>query len=435
MALPDTVTARPAPGPSPPPAWTLRLLFSGGTRRDSPVRLPTGDFGVGREGPDLALPDDACLSRRHAVFKLRRSALTVHDAGSHNGTWVDGRRIQRAALADGSRVRCGDSLFLVRHQPPVDDDARIPGLVGDSPELRRLRSLVARVAPADVAVLLLGPTGSGKGAVASALHARSARADGPLVTLDLATLPAQLAESTLYGHARGAFTGAIRDEPGRLRSAHGGTLFLDELGELPLALQPTLLQVLDEGVVTPVGAHRPLPVDARVIAATNVDLQAAVASGAFRADLYARLAAVVLRLPPLAGRREDVLPLLEHFLGGPAPLTADLAEALVAHAWPLNVREVQRIAEHLRTLGGDAGPWGLELVADRLQLGMGAGGEEEEGEGRPRARLTPDAATLRALLEEHHGVVAEVARAVGRSPRQVYRWLGRAGIDPEDHRR
>lgn len=291
---------------------------------------------------------------------------------------------------------------------------------------------MARAASTGAPVLLLGETGAGKGAAARALHEASVRRRGPLVVANCAAIPETLAESTLFGHRAGAFTGATTNADGLFAAADRGTLLLDEVGDLPAALQPKLLQALEAGEVLPVGASRPRRVDVRFVAATNVDLEAAVGRGAFRSDLYAWLASVVLTTPPLRERREDVLSLLCAALEqARPPLTADLAEALVLHRWPYNVRELQQLARALPALGGDAPRWHLTLVADRLRLP-----EPEPGRARPGDRRTgpPSRDALVVLLDRHGGVVARVAAELGRSPRQVYRWLERHRIDPDDHR-
>ncbi len=413
--------------------WTVRLLFAADKLFDAPaVPLPNGDCVVGRatEGRrDIEIPDDGRLSRHHATFKRRGSSLSVHDRDSHNGTKVNGIVAQKADLADGDLIRCGDSLLLVRKTPVDLDDPPLPGLIGRSVAMRRLRARLMRVAVTDATVVLLGETGSGKGAAARAIHAASGRASGPWIQFNCAAIPETLAESTLFGHVAGAFTGASQAETGLIRAANTGSLFIDEVGDLPPTLQPKLLHFLDDGTVLPVGSAREARSDARVLTATNVDLGRAVRSGAFRADLYARLAAVEIRLPPLRERREDVLDLLALHLEHSDRLTADLAEALVLHDWPFNVREVQQIATHLEVEGSDLSVWRRALVSERLALLS-----PEAEEGGSAARVTPSQEVLEELMIRHKGVVARVARELGRSTKQVYRWMSRHGMDPTNYR-
>jgi transcriptional regulator with PAS, ATPase and Fis domain len=232
------------------------------------------------------------------------------------------------------------------------------GLIGGSPAMQRLCKMAADVARRRCTVVVLGETGTGKEVLARFIHHRSDRANGPFVPVDCASLPESLFESQLFGHCRGAFTGASRDSLGAIRSADGGTLFLDEVGELNLNVQAKLLRALQERAVVPVGETTPRPVDVRVICATNRDLQAMVKTGAFRQDLFFRLHVVVLMLPPLRDRREDVLALCYHFLSMQADaygearkkLSDEAAEALTKYNWPGNIRELGNAMEQAHAL-------------------------------------------------------------------------------------
>jgi DNA-binding NtrC family response regulator len=207
------------------------------------------------------------------------------------------------------------------------------------------------VARANATVVLLGESGTGKGQSARALHRMSGRR-GPFIAVNCAAIPEALAESMLFGHKMGAFTGATRDEPGWFRAAHRGTLFIDEIGDMPAALQPKLLHAIEDGAVTPVGSTRPEAINVRIVAATSADLQEAVSEKRFRGDLYARLAEIVVGVPSLRERCEDVLPLLGHFLGEDAPpVSADLAERLLGYRWPFNIRELKNVATELKIRG------------------------------------------------------------------------------------
>lgn len=436
MSAPTTVERRARPsGRAPVP--TLRILWSG--ERDGRLRvLRSGELAVGREPEGervLELADDPLLSRTHAVLTRRGDQVRVTDRGSRNGSWLNGERLlpdTPTPLVDGAVLRLGDSLFLYRLEPSGVEDAAVDGLVGVSPAIRALRADLARIGPTPASVVLLGASGTGKGVAARALHELSARA-GRFVSVNCAAIPAQLAESQLFGHKAGAFTGASAAAPGVFRDADGGSLFLDEIGDLPLPLQPKLLHAVEEGGVVPVGASRPVSVDVRLVVATSVDLEQAVTDGRFRGDLYTRLAELVLRLPPLAERAEDVLPLLAHFAPELPPLTPDLAEALVLHGWPFNVRELNKVATELRIRGAGRAELDVDLVRDRLDLAPPIANVSAEAAGdstqEPR-RGPPDRAELERLLAEHGGVVADVARATGRSRKQVYRWLRDHGLDP-----
>ena len=236
----------------------------------------------------------------------------------------------------------------------------VDGMVGHSEAMRRLSELIHRVAPTPSTVLILGESGVGKEVTARALHQMSPRAERSFVPLNCAAVSAELMESELFGHVRGAFTGAREARRGLFHYANGGTLFLDEIGELPLAMQTKLLRVLEERRIRPVGSEAEVPVDVRVVAATNRDLRAEVAAGRFRQDLFYRLEVVTLAIPPLRERREDIAELAVHFnaqlasrLGlPPLPLSqADLAR-LAAYAWPGNVRELRNLIERSLILGG-----------------------------------------------------------------------------------
>ncbi len=238
---------------------------------------------------------------------------------------------------------------------PATASAREGDLVGSSAAMRDVQKAIGKLADSDATVLLLGETGTGKEVVARAIHGHGRRAKAPFVPVNCAAIPAELLESLLFGHVRGAFTGAVADRAGSFREAQGGTLFLDEIGDMDLAMQAKLLRALQERVVTPVGG-RPVPIDVRVIAATHRDLHQAVRDGRFREDLYYRLGVVPVDLPPLRERLADIIPLAEHFLAlsadgsPPKNLSAGAAAKLLAHPWPGNVRELLNAMKRTSTL-------------------------------------------------------------------------------------
>ncbi len=249
-----------------------------------------------------------------------------------------------------------DHRRAFRGRPPVEpraDEGPGVGLLGESPAMRALRRSVARVAPTNATVLLLGESGTGKEVVASALHRGSLRASGPFVPINCAALPAALLESELFGHAKGAFTGATAAKQGLFEEASGGTLFLDEIGDLPLPLQPKLLRALQERCIRPVGGGREIPVDVRLVAATNRDLRRLVDEHRFREDLFYRLSVVEIELPPLRRRGQDVLLFANHCLErlagrmkrAPLRLAPAVAQAMLSHDWPGNVRELENCVE------------------------------------------------------------------------------------------
>jgi DNA-binding NtrC family response regulator len=414
----------------------LRLLYTKaeGVVDSAPFFLREPGVTIGRAvGPEgICLARDSQVSRLHATVDIsgRRPPRLV-DAGSSNGTFVNGRRVTESWLHDGDLIRVGNSFLLFRDGPLQELDAPVASIVGCSPAVRALRREVGLIGPSLATVLLEGESGTGKEITARALHQASGLR-GPFVAVNCSAIPEGLAESQLFGHVAGAFTGA-QPQPGWFRAAHGGTLFLDEVGELPLALQPKLLRALEEQAVTPVGSVTPVPCKVRLIAATNRDLRAAVEQGRVRGDLYARLAEIILRLPPLRERREDILPLLQGALAANAPaLSPELVGALLLYPWPYNVRELLKVATELRVRGSGLKVLGLDLVAERLRVD--AARPEAAPPRPPPEQPAPDRETLVALLRAHRGVVSAVARAVGRSRAQVYRLLAQHQLDAESFR-
>jgi transcriptional regulator with GAF, ATPase, and Fis domain len=319
-------------------------------------------------------------------------------------------------------------------------------LLGSSAAFRQALEYARRLAASSLPVLLLGETGTGKDVFARHLHACSGRR-GAFVAVNCAALPSELAESALFGHRKGAFTGATSDAPGYFPQAQGGTLFLDEIGELPLIQQAKLLRVLESHELTPVGATRVVHTDARIIAATNVDLEAAVAAGRFRNDLYARLAVTVIRLPPLRLRRIDILPLAARFLAEQAPgadfvLSAHAAEMLLLHPWPRNIRELRTVTARLglaQPAGGEVSSRDLEALldhpsgSDSPSAPPAARPDVSPPRGGPRAQ-PPEREELLITLRAMRGNINRIAEHYGKDPKQVYRWLKRHQLDPDDYR-
>jgi DNA-binding NtrC family response regulator len=393
---------------------------------------------AGEGGIELA---DPRASRVHAKVRLdpEYGAIVITDSSS-NGSFVNGVAVTEAELEDGDIVRLGASFLVMRIEPPEAIDVPpIAGLIGHAPAMRHLRRTIQTVAPTDATVLVVGESGTGKELVARAIHHLSGRT-GPFVAVNCSAIPVTLAESELFGHAAGAFTGAQKvAHPGYFRRAHGGTLFLDEIGEMPMAIQPKLLRVLEEHMVTPVGGTAPSAIDVRVVAATNRDLEGALDRG-FRGDLYARLSEIILRTPPLRERREDILPLLLSGLGdGSQKLEARLVEALLLHPYRFNVRELLKMAKELRIQSAERSQLGLSVIAHRLVLPSGPEGqvlarEAERVRGATLRDPPPSREALETLVRECHGNISELGRRLGRSRRQVYRYLETYGIDPEQHR-
>jgi DNA-binding NtrC family response regulator len=393
------------------------------------------------------------MSSSHARIRRGDEGWTLEDAGSTNGSFVNGYKVDRAVLGDGDVIELGHALFVMRYALPTpapgatDLDSRElasepPGFATLLPEGRTQLEMLARVAKSKLAILLLGDTGTGKEVIARSIHAMSGR-PGPFVAINCGALPAELVEAQLFGHVKGSFSGAIRDEPGSIRTAEEGTILLDEVGDLPRAAQPALLRFLQESEVTPVGSARAVSVDVRVIAATHQPLGDFVSTNRFRADLLARLSGFVHALPSLRARREDLGLILasiaqKHGQGARSvALSVPAGRRLLAYEWPANIRELDLAIVRAFTLAED------ERIEERhLQLGERASAPPRavrSERGRADRRLTDADADLRRelvlQLEKHRGSVAEVARALGKARMQIHRWLKRFDIDPARYRK
>jgi len=308
----------------------------------------------------------------------------------------------------------------------------VQGMVGKSQAMRDVIAVVERIAPSDVPVLVEGESGTGKDVLARTIHALSKRAQGPYLALNMSAIPENLAEAELFGHEKGAFSGADQARQGFFAEAEGGTLFLDEIGLLPLQLQPKLLRVLQDGEFIPVGSRKPQRANVRVVAATNEDLRRNVQEGKFREDLFYRIRVVPLRLPPLRDRREDIPALVEHLVGKHAlrlsrpPLMpdAEALRALLDHSWPGNIRELEHALERALLLAR----------GDHLALGdfppeIAAGAAEVAGEGRYRAaRDAWERRYLEDLLREAGGSVGKAAELAGLHRSTLYEKLARMGL-------
>jgi transcriptional regulator with GAF, ATPase, and Fis domain len=361
--------------------------------------------------------------------------LRVRDLSSKNGTFIGSVRVIEAVLQPGEVLTLGSSrIQVVPLEGLVDPLAGggrvLHGLVGRSPAMQALLTRIEAVASTDSTVLVHGETGTGKERVAEALHLSSRRAHGPLVTVDCGAMPGSLIDAELFGYERGAFTGADHAFAGAFERAAGGTVFLDEIGELPLALQPKLLRVLESREVRRLGDIKMIPVDVRVIAATNRDLPLEVSAGRFREDLFYRLAVIRLTVPPLRERVHD-LPLLivqlcERIGVDPAPfLTTDGLQALAAHSWPGNVRELRNTLERAAGLAEapslDPGP---PPAGATITLDLDA----PFNVGKKQLNKLYEERYLASMLDKCGGNIAEVARRSGLERMSVYRIMRRLGM-------
>ena len=395
--------------------------------------IPRGGVLIGRGVSLFDLPfDDPGMSIQHAEIRIESGTAVLRDLGSASGTWVNGRPLHGAhALAHGDVLRVCDTLLVYSRAGGADEGEASAGtepeLTGASPSIAAIRRSIDAVAPHGHTVVVTGETGTGKEVAARQIHRRSGR-PGPFVAVNCGAFTEGLLASELFGHVRGAFTGAVQDQQGLFRSARGGTLLLDDVAELPLSLQPTLLRVLETWQVRPVGSTRDVDVDVRVVATTNRELLAMVHEGLFRSDLYARLAQWTIRLPPLRERREDIPALTNTLLSRcDAPgrrLTPDLQEALLVHDWPMNVRWLLNVLS-VATIVTPSGALALgDEVRSALRRDL-----PERAVPRDEAQGL-DKAGLEDLLGRFRGRVAELARHRGVTRPRLYRLLWAEGLDP-----
>ncbi|HYQ03442.1 MAG TPA: sigma 54-interacting transcriptional regulator [Polyangiaceae bacterium] len=396
-----------------------------------PIRIGTASDN------DLVLSDPT-VSRRHCAISPTPEGFRVSDEGSTNGVLVGRARIFEAVLSGSSELRIGETTVSVvpladrveREQATID---RFGDLLGASPAMRELFADLARIADSDVTVLIEGETGTGKELVAESLHRESRRREQPLVVFDCSAVSPTLVESELFGHERGAFTGAVASRAGVFEQAEGGSIFLDELGELPKDLQPKLLRVLEKREVRRLGSQGAIPVDVRVIAATNRKLFAEVAAGNFRQDLYFRLAGAHVVVPPLRDRKQDLPMLVEHFLTRSVPpralseISAPVWEMFTAHRWPGNVRELRNAVDR----------W---AVTPERALGALEVESNAEGTPKPEIELVPlriarrDAGDdferryVRALLARTQGNVTRAAAIAEVSRQMIQKLMRKQGL-------
>jgi DNA-binding NtrC family response regulator len=433
------------------------------------VRLGQKEVKIGRgHEADLQLPDPS-VSRLHAkVFRVGRQYFLA-DLRSRNGTHADGNRITQLALEDGRMFQVGPFRIHFHHplsglsageEPtvppgkasaipdyPETNPVRVPkrtnaptavgeapfGLIGGSAHVRKLIATIRRVAASDVPVLIEGDTGSGKELVARGIHDASARRERPFIVVNCGAISPELIESELFGHEKGAFTGATAQRKGAFELANSGTIFLDEIGELPVALQPKLLRVLEQKEVKRVGGNDLLLADVRILAATNRNLREEIARKTFREDLYFRVGAITVPVPPLRDRREDVPPIARHFLSamgnpssGPGPVLSPAAlDALISHDWPGNVRELRNAIQRAVVMAESGELTGGEFSFLRQAPPQGAETEFPSGLSRwERAERT----NILGELARQMGNKTKTARELGIAKSTLFEKLKRYDI-------
>jgi transcriptional regulator with PAS, ATPase and Fis domain len=424
----------------------INLEVTSGPDRGRRVRIDRPTFVVGSgDSADLRLAD-ATVSREHLRLSLLPGGVHLKDEGSRNGTWIGRVRVLDALLTSDTTLEIGTTSISIRVESgpldlPLSKEASFGDAIGVSAAMRHLFAVLERASASDVSLLIEGESGVGKEVLARAVHARSPCAAGPFVAIDCGAIPANLIEAELFGHEKGAFTGADSARLGVFEQAHGGTLFLDEIGELPLEMQPKLLRVLEQREVRPIGSQSPpRAFEVRVIAATNRRLAESAHKNEFRRDLFYRLAVARVTVPPLRDRPEDVAPLAQAFLrtalrDPKAELPPDLASMLSSYRWPGNVRELRNVIDRYALLG-------LRDADQLFDAGFGAEpGARAPGddlaalpyhEARRRALERFERTYLPKVLEDAGGVVAKAAEHAQVARPSFYRMLERIRAAPEE---
>jgi DNA-binding NtrC family response regulator len=449
------------------PAARLSVTISNGMTVEVRLGQKEVKIGRGREA-DLQLPDPS-VSRLHAkIFRVGRQYFLA-DLRSRNGTHADGRRITQLALEDGSMFQVGP--FRIHFHRPAsgspagEEPTVLPGtassiagsvgaapvrvtkrpvaaavvdeapfgLIGGSAHVRKLVATIRRVAASDVPVLIEGETGSGKELVARGIHDASARRERPFIVVNCGAISPELIESELFGHEKGAFTGATAQRKGAFELANSGTIFLDEIGELPVVLQQKHLRALEQKEVKRVGGNDLLLADVRILAATNRNLRAEIARKTFREDLYFRIGAITVPIPPLRDRREDVAPIARHFLSGmrnsthgPLPALSPAAlDALISHDWPGNVRELRNAIQRAVVMAESGELAGSDFSFLRQEEKRG--GEAEGASGLSRWEQA-ERTNILGELARQMGNKTRTARELGIAKSTLFEKLKKYGI-------
>jgi len=394
----------------------------------APLQISSGQrYLIGRAPESDVVVDGRRVSRAHLEIAFRTEGLIARDLGSRNGTFVNGQSIDATLLKHGDVLRVGDQIGVVLYGADVDAPLfrEIANRCWAGPTLTRALASAKTVARSDLPLIMQGPTGTGKERAARAVHEWSQRT-GPFVAINCAAIPEQLAEAEFFGYRRGAFTGAETAGVGHLRAAHYGTLLLDEVSDLPLHLQAKLLRVMEQNEVQPLGETRPVPIDVRIIAATQVSLESEVSKGRFRADLHARLNGLTICLPPLSARREEIPALFLQLMrlrlaSAPPRLDASLMERLMLHEWPGNVRELELLTRRLLGLHGHEPTLGLAHLDGSALAPSGLPSVLHAGEGENRNDR--DLRLLLSGLRDSGGNLTQAANLAGISRQRAYRLL------------
>ncbi len=428
---------RPGPETAEAPPARLRLRAGG---RERTVPLPASGVTIGKDPSCDLVIDDPFVSARHLRIEARGGRWRLSDLGSTNGTFLSGARVAQAELPLGVSIAVGDAELAL--EPPGGPDreraAAFEGMLSRDPGMRQMFELLDRVAPSEVAVTILGETGTGKELVARALHARSPRSGQPFIAVNCSAIAETLIESELFGHEKGAFTGADRLRKGAFEEASGGTIFLDEIGELPLDLQPKLLRTLELGEVKRVGASRPTQVNVRIVAATHRDLRAQVRAGKFREDLFYRLCVLPVSIPPLRQRKDDVRALAEAFLDRAAPRglalrwSEEALRKLEGYDWPGNVRQLRNAVLRALLFRGE----GLQIPASAVvfedtRATPGDTGDDDTLYVRGLALEDIEREAIRLSLRRNRGKRAAVVKELQIAKSTVMKRIAQWGLQRE----
>jgi DNA-binding NtrC family response regulator len=426
--------------------WICPLSTQTGEPEGAGISVGTTPCIVGRGAHCQVVVADPHVSVSHCELLATDRGLRIRDLDSRNGTFVHQARIENGAafyLTADARLRCGQTWFalrVTRPEPvPISDDRTCGPLVGRSSAMRLIYSQIAKIAPHEVNVLVTGETGTGKELVAHAIHLASRRQSGPFVVVDCTTIPASLAESRLFGHEKGAFTGAVSKQASPFVEARGGTIFFDELGELPEDVQPKLLRALEARQIQSVGSARYVPIDVRVVAATRRDMHREMNAKRFRDDLYFRFAQAVIELPPLRQRPEDIPDLVARFLadlgdpGAMERIDRPTLDRLIRHDWPGNVRELRNVivTAHAQSNGGPIEV--ANFMGARARLIAAPDRRTGSFHEQKRDLLQAFEAQFFAdLYREAGGNVSEMSRRSGLERAMVREYLVRHGLRGAD---
>jgi DNA-binding NtrC family response regulator len=426
------------------PPVRMKLVILSGPDAGRNQSLVPGHYKIGTESSCDIVLKDRTISRHHLTLEVEEHGVLARDMGSRNGSFCEGMRFNELAVRFGAVLKLGTTELKIVPESsrerviPPSERTSFGSLVGASRKMREVFTVMERLSAGDSDVLIQGETGTGKEGCAEGIHAASKRNKGPFVIVDLAGIAPSLIESELFGHVKGAFTGAQNDRAGAFERANGGTVFLDEVGELPAEIQPRLLRALERRQVKRVGANDYRTVDVRVVAATHVELEEAVKAGKFREDLFHRLAVLRVTLPPLRERLEDIPLLVDTVLERmkkPPSVLSDQTRALLAqYPWPGNVRELRNVVERVVSLGEEALP---DIPTEPGVPGHAGAPVPPElelpfKEAKERIIEGFERDYLKGLLERCGGNISKAAREAGIARLYVRKLLKKYGLHGHD---